>query len=253
MAKLFRLRDYILLSAALAGDILEEFRLAGGLVPAAMKGRYGFVPPKYKKASYLSTVSRMFTTGDINKVTDSRGKVYLELTSIGAKKLKRRFPLFLQDKKWDGLFMVVIFDIPEENRIIRNQLRHKLQKLGFGMLQKSVWISPYHFEEDMREFLAANGLGDSVFVLSARQLFAGNTQKLAARVWNLSRVNKGYLNVLKKTKKSKGLKKGKKGKVLDKAYTLYLDTLNSDPILPEELLLGSWAREKAVDALNQVI
>jgi len=38
---------------------------------------------------------------------------------------------------------MVIFDIPEEKRWIRNQFRRDLQMLGYQKLQKSVWLCPY--------------------------------------------------------------------------------------------------------------
>ena len=42
--------------------------------------------------------------------------------------------------KWDGLFRIVIFDIPEEKRKVREFLREKLRNLGFQQLQKSVFV-----------------------------------------------------------------------------------------------------------------
>src|SRR3989344_7150077 len=44
--------------------------------------------------------------------------------------------------KWDGLWRLVVFDISEENRKLRDLLRRKLRSLGFAMFQKSVWVTP---------------------------------------------------------------------------------------------------------------
>jgi len=46
-------------------------------------------------------------------------------------------------KKWDGIWRVVTFDIPESERSARNALRSKLKELGFHQLHKSVFIYPY--------------------------------------------------------------------------------------------------------------
>ncbi len=46
-------------------------------------------------------------------------------------------------KKWDGIWRIVTFDIPEDEKIARNALRLKLKELGFYQLQKSVFIYPY--------------------------------------------------------------------------------------------------------------
>lgn len=47
------------------------------------------------------------------------------------------------DKKRDGVWKIVIFDIPETKRQVRNVLRSKLASLGFKKWQNSIWISPY--------------------------------------------------------------------------------------------------------------
>lgn len=47
------------------------------------------------------------------------------------------------DKKRDGIWKIVIFDIPEVKRQVRNVLRSKLASLGFKKWQNSIWISPY--------------------------------------------------------------------------------------------------------------
>lgn len=46
-------------------------------------------------------------------------------------------------EKWDGKWRVVIFDIPERRRKIRDSLRFHLRQLGFFELQKSAFVHPY--------------------------------------------------------------------------------------------------------------
>lgn len=45
--------------------------------------------------------------------------------------------------RWDGKWRVVIFDIPEKRRKVRDALRRHLSQLGFYELQKSVFVHPY--------------------------------------------------------------------------------------------------------------
>lgn len=42
---------------------------------------------------------------------------------------------------------MVVFDIPEKYRRLRNQVRAILKRAGFKQLQQSVWIFPYECEE----------------------------------------------------------------------------------------------------------
>ena len=53
-------------------------------------------------------------------------------------------------KRWDGKWRVLIFDIPERKRNIRDYIRSTLVTLGFYHLQDSVWVCPY----DREDFIA---------------------------------------------------------------------------------------------------
>lgn len=52
-------------------------------------------------------------------------------------------------KKWDGLWRIVIFDIPEKKKIARNALRRKLKELDFVKIQKSVFVHPYPCRDEI--------------------------------------------------------------------------------------------------------
>lgn len=54
----------------------------------------------------------------------------------------------------DGIWKMVIFDIPETDRYVRNVLRQKLQDLGFKKWQNSIWISPYELDKDLENELS---------------------------------------------------------------------------------------------------
>lgn len=44
--------------------------------------------------------------------------------------------------RWDKLWRIVFYDIPEKHKSGRDALTAKLRKLGFYQLQRSVWIHP---------------------------------------------------------------------------------------------------------------
>ena len=52
--------------------------------------------------------------------------------------------------KWDGKWRGVAFDVPELNRRDRDFLRRELHQIGFKELQKSVWVSPFDFEKELK-------------------------------------------------------------------------------------------------------
>lgn len=54
-----------------------------------------------------------------------------------------------QMKKWDGKWRVVLFDIPESRKKIRETLRFHLKKMGFFEFQKSVFVHPFECRDEI--------------------------------------------------------------------------------------------------------
>ncbi len=55
-------------------------------------------------------------------------------------------------KIWDKKWRIVIFDIPEKYKRVREIFREHLKGMGFYMLQRSVWVHPYSCIDEI-EFL----------------------------------------------------------------------------------------------------
>lgn len=58
------------------------------------------------------------------------------------------------DKELSGLWLGIIFDIPEANRRERAFLRRELTMAGCKELQKSVWVTPFDIEKELLALLA---------------------------------------------------------------------------------------------------
>ncbi len=69
-------------------------------------------------------------------------------------------------KKWDGKYRLVIFDIKEGKRKIRDDLRRWLEQLGFFKLQNSVWVYPYECREVVILLKSRLGVGAEVLYLT---------------------------------------------------------------------------------------
>ncbi len=105
---------------------------------------FGLVPGRRQRESILTARDRLIAKGlVINEV----GR--LRLTS-GGEALLRRLELkeykTSKPKHWDGRWRVLIFDIPEKRKRLREQIRHTLVMIGFIRLQDSVWLYPYDCE-----------------------------------------------------------------------------------------------------------
>ncbi|MBI3631465.1 MAG: hypothetical protein HY219_01185 [Candidatus Staskawiczbacteria bacterium] len=87
----------------------------------------------------------------INKKYNPDGSCSIFLTEKGKiKTLKYKFSeMKIENKKWDGKWRIVVFDIPEKIRRGRDALRWKIKELGFYELQKSVFVFPYECKNEI--------------------------------------------------------------------------------------------------------
>jgi DNA-binding transcriptional regulator PaaX len=70
-------------------------------------------------------------------------------------------------KRWDKKWRIVLFDISESKKRIRDALRKKLKKLGFLEFQKSVFIYPYPCQGEINFIINFFDIEDCVYYLEA--------------------------------------------------------------------------------------
>lgn len=106
---------------------------------------------KYRpsRQTFFSTIYRLKETGYLKEVED-RGKKRYYATLKGKTKILR---FFKKDKKWDKKWRIVVFDIPEKKKKMREFFRGKLVELGFRKMQDSVWISPDNVAAQVEELI----------------------------------------------------------------------------------------------------
>ena len=52
-------------------------------------------------------------------------------------------------EQWDGVWRMVVFDVPEKDKWARDNFARKLRELGFHRMQESVYILPYPCREEL--------------------------------------------------------------------------------------------------------
>lgn len=88
----------------------------------------------------------------INFSEKSDGTIQLELIEAGNKRiLQYKFEemSISAPNQWDGLWRIVIFDIPDKKKQAREALRIKLKTLGFYKLQESIFVHPYDCKNEV--------------------------------------------------------------------------------------------------------
>ncbi len=119
--------------------------------PLMLHQLYEFCPNDASKKKIYDTVFRLTSQGLVEFEKDR-----YSISEDGA------ILIHTIDKKRDGIWKIILFDIPETKRQVRNVLRSKLTSLGFKKWQNSIWISPYTLAPEIEDEL--NQLAKHFFI-----------------------------------------------------------------------------------------
>ena len=156
----YELRKIILESVKFAG-ILSDALLAPSVL-GTMK-RLSMIPSPRQHDVVRRASERMIRAGFLEwrnrriRLTQ-KGELALRTLTIRDYKIPR-------PRRWDGKWRVLIFDIPERRKGLRERIRHVLQMIGFIRLQDSVWAYPYDCEDLITLLKADSHVGDDVLYM----------------------------------------------------------------------------------------
>lgn len=197
-----------------------------------------------KGKSTLSSFEHLRRKGYINY---SKGRSDIEITAAGRKRLRRFVPVYEKKRKWDGRLYLITYDIPESKKAIRDYFRDHLKALGCGMLQASVWITPYDPRGVLRKFIGFNRLeGDVLISYAGRDSNIAGTdfKELVRRVYHLDKLNQRYKEFLKRP-----LEKWPRYRIAAAVYSI----LKDDPQLPFKLLPKDWKGDEAYRKFSVIV
>lgn len=98
------------------------------------------------------SIKKLYQSKVVHCLENSDGTMTLELTNEGKKRVLQYHPEKMKIKipaKWDGVWRLVIFDIPEPQKRERMVLAGILRRLDFYPLQRSVFIHPYECKNEI--------------------------------------------------------------------------------------------------------
>ena len=127
----------------LSGSPTRYFRILG-----AMQKEWGDI----NRQSLNRSIKGLYQSKLVMEKRRADGSVSLVLTPEGRRRAQffRRGDIEIaRPSRWDGQWRIVLFDIPEEKKSLRDIFRRHLQKIGFREFQKSVFIFPYECEQEI--------------------------------------------------------------------------------------------------------
>jgi len=151
MAKRNEIAKTILLGLGAVGFIATAIIAPGAAAVIAKELKLG---GKFSNGQIRKSLLRLEKSKLIGVGKDG-DKTVVHLTKGGKEKLlkyKLEEMKIQPQKRWDKMWRLVIFDVPEDFHLNRTIFSRKLRDMGLRLLQKSVWVCPYPCEDEI-EFL----------------------------------------------------------------------------------------------------
>jgi len=177
------------------------------------------------------------------------GQVIFSLTKAGVEAIPKE-PSFIPipERAWDQKWRVVIFDIPEKARNVRNHFIARLKELGFARLQNSVYLTVHNVCDQVKETAQLMKILPQVKMMVVEKLFIDDWHDFAAKLWDLKNLASRYKGFLERYQNGYHHQKTNPEILkhwLKRARYEYLSILHDDPVLPKELLPPDWEGGKA--------
>jgi len=173
-----------------------------------------------------------------------------QITAAGRKRLQSLLPYYDKKRIWDGIIYFITYDIPEKQKSDRETVRRFLRKLGAGMLQASVYITPYNPREVLRKYIKEKELLRAVIISEIDGqggIGEEDLKTLISRVYKLEELTERY----EKFNRKYGPLKYREVDPSQVAFA-YFSILSRDPQLPWKLLPEKWAGERAYQIFKRL-
>ena len=160
-----------LLTLLVVGGVLTVSAIAPNMFSAVghIAERKGFFEKKRFKASVKYLKTRKYVT-----IAARGGGYEMRLTREGEDFILKKSLHDLQiprPAQWDGMWRVVIFDIPDRHKWARDALRDRLRAMEFYLLQESVFVFPYPCEKEVMFLADLFSISRHVRIISAKEIF----------------------------------------------------------------------------------
>jgi phenylacetic acid degradation operon negative regulatory protein len=167
-------------------------------------------------------------------------------------------PQALWGRKWDGRWRLVLFDVPASRKALRMQLWRFLRINRFGYLQNSVWITPDATDPIRERIGLEKAQVGSLMLLQARPDGGESDEEIVREAWDFKLINQRYEQYLWvldcRPARKAGFESLRKWALRERKA--WLMAVRDDPFLPEALLPGDYAGQRAwsrrAQALNRL-
>lgn len=191
--------------------------------------------------AYLTALSRLRKAGLIVTKLGRGGEVLLDLVNPSTSQRPWVRPESHWNRTWNGIWYVLVYDVPEKQRAYRDTLRHFLERQRMGCLQKSVWVTPRDIRPEYDDLCHAADVQRHSFLLESHTVLGRSEQDIVTRAWDFDRITTAqawFCETCRKTLErlnSETLSSGILSTVTREEMAAYSAVMVEDPLLPSSL------------------
>lgn len=218
--------------------------LAGATTSTKIYAAFGETDTLITKINYKTFKKALQHLSERKLVARSRAEKKTFLTQKGINYLHSFIPVYRKIRTWNHQVYLISYDVPRTISVTRDKLRRFLRQIGCGMLQESLWVTPYNPTDALTQFISDAHIEGTVLVSRLGEggtIGDENLKELVKRIYKLSALNKRYEEFIERFSKKRNMSSRMQ------ITTAYLMILTDDPQLPFELLpkdfLGNAAYE----------
>ncbi|EFM11535.1 putative transcriptional regulator, PaaX family [Paenibacillus curdlanolyticus YK9] len=165
------------------------------------------------------------------------------------------------NKEWDGSWYVLLFEIPEKDRQVRNQLRTQIRQIGFGSLYHSVYVSPWDYTSEVDQLSSKLQMDGRLSLLKGKFVMGDMISERVKEIWPLDEINEVYVAKRQWFRNEFIPSAEPLNTKSDEELFVYFLTLGeliaelslTDPMLPKQLLPEDWEGDKVFAELQQYL
>jgi len=194
------------------------------------------------ETAYRSAKYRLRKNGLIVETESPNGKPMLSLTEKGNSHIsKPKNPHGHWDRKWNGIWYVLIYDVPEADRVYRDTLRNFLQKMRMGCLQRSTWITPHDIRSQYHDLAQAADIERYAILFESKTVLKKKPAEIIESAWDFDSLIRSQIHFIRACENNAGIvSEGNmpSEEIIEMAQAqllAYLGIMESDPLLPRSL------------------
>ncbi len=221
-------------------DLFDVSSFDSVFFPGRQWGRYDELMTEYRQAVY-----RLRRDGLIARRDRHGGAPKLALTAEGRGHVSAELvPEKLWNRRWDGRWYVLMYDVPEKERSYREALNRFLKRNRMGSLQKSVFVSVRDIRPLFYDLDVAAAVAEYANIFESRTVAGQSNSVLVKRAWDFDRLRKiqgDYLEACaaRMRRPVREIPFSSVFAAMRSELRYYLEAMRRDPLLPKSL----WPRD----------